>query len=216
MSPLENLWKKVDSCVICKKSGNKLQHILGGGKEQNPKTMFVFINPTCRNITSKPYYKGPRYPFAGTKEVWKVFAEAGILEKTALKITENVWDNKAVTDTLKIVKDSGNYLTNLVKCTGSDGNPPKKEQIDYNKNLFFEEIDIIKPENIVAFGVLPFKGLTGKTIKLSEYFSGELKPLESIQINKKIYPVWPCYFPVGRGNPKKAAEALRRIKPLFR
>ncbi len=215
MFTLESLWKKVDNCAICKKSENTLQHILGGGKEQQPKTMFVFINPTHRNITSKPYYRGPRYPFAGTKEIWKVFVEAGILTMDVLKITEDAWDNKTITDLLKIIEGSGSYLTNLVKCTGSDGNPPAKGQIEYSKDLLFEEINIVKPDRIVAFGLLPFKALTNQNIKLSEYFSGEIKPMDSIQINKKVYPVWPCYFPVGRGNPKKAAEALLRIKPLF-
>jgi hypothetical protein len=92
---LIELWKEVDNCKECKFSKNRLQHILGGGKELNPKIMFIFINPTHRNITSKPEYKGPRFPFIGTTDLLKMFADAGLLEDDLLNKTH---DAKIVID----------------------------------------------------------------------------------------------------------------------
>ena len=65
---LEELYQTFDACPLCVKEHNKLQHILGVGKTKNPNWMFVLINPTYRNISSAPNYKGPRFPFIGVKD----------------------------------------------------------------------------------------------------------------------------------------------------
>ena len=212
MKTLDNVWKEVDNCNSCKSKNNSLRHILGGGKTESPEYMFVFINPTNRNITSKTGYTGPRYPFAGTKDVWKVFAEAGIFQENILEITNNQWDENSICSVLNQITSSGLYFTNIVKCTAPNGDPPSKSEVENSKALLMEEISIVKPKNILAFGLLPFKALTGRAIKLSEYFTPEkIKPVDSVDIKGEKYPVYPCYFPVGRGNPKKSAEALIRI-----
>ena len=61
----------------------------------------------------------------------------------------------------------------------------------------------------------PIKALTNQNIKLGEYYKRVLKKgLEefTIKTDKKEFKVLPCYFPVGRGNPKRACEMLKRIK----
>ncbi len=60
---------------------------------------------------------------------------------------------------------------------------------------------------IIAIGLIPFEAIAGKKIKLKES-SGKLF---SVDISGKKYPIYPCYFPVGRGNPKKAEETLKEI-----
>lgn len=85
-----------------------------------------------------------------------------------------------------------------------------------------KEIEIVQPEYIVTFGLIPFERLTGKKIKLSEHYLDinknkklkfyELK-INSFKTTSKI-KVIPCYFPVGRGNPRRAVEILKMVNAL--
>ena len=45
----------------------------GGGGTNNPDICFVFMNPTGKNIASRPNWKGRRSPWIGTKNIWKLF-----------------------------------------------------------------------------------------------------------------------------------------------
>src|SRR3989338_7273680 len=94
MYALSDIWKEIDNCASCKKDGNELQHILGGGKTKNPKIMVVFINPTMRNISSNKNWKGLRFPFIGRKSPWNIFEKIGWIDKNLLeeiKNNENKW-----------------------------------------------------------------------------------------------------------------------------
>jgi DNA polymerase len=161
---LQVLWKEVDNCEDCKNSGNKLQHVLGGGKELNPKIMFIFINPTYRNITSRPDYSGRRFPFVGTKEIWKTFVAAKLLDEQILSETNNA------EFVINVIAEKEFYFTNVVKCTKEDAILPEISIINKKIELLLKEINIVQPKLIVAFGILPFKLLTGKKLKLSKYY----------------------------------------------
>ena len=76
--------------------------------------------------------------------------------------------------------------------------------------LLAEEIRIVKPRKIIAFGGLVYKTLTGKNIKLTEYWNGHKKENNFEIISGLKISVTPCYFPIGRGNPKKAVEVLKK------
>lgn len=213
MKKLENLWKEIDSCEECKISGNKLQHILGGGKENNPSTMFVFINPTHRNISSSPNYSGPRFPFIGTNEIWSIFVNGGILSKNLIQKIEDGWNKNSIDSLLKSLKNRKIYLTNVVKCTKPNAENPNTRLIKEKLSFLFKEIEIVNPRLIVTLGQIPFKAITGKNIKLSEYYKKQKKSdnlilFDSKEINGKVYKIFPCYFPVGRGNRKRAIELL--------
>jgi uracil-DNA glycosylase len=220
MNRLAELWKRVDNCEDCSASSNKLNHILGGGKESKPKVMFVFINPTHRNITSSPKYKGPRYPFAGTKEVWKVFFNAGLFPHDLMEqVNLNKWDQELIDSVLIFLRKSGFYFTNVSKCCNYNADLPNSQKIKKGEKLLFEEIEIVRPELIVTFGLIPTKVLTGMNLKLCDCL-GEIRrgkdiTRKSISIMGKNYPVIPCYFPVGRGNPSKAVEILRHIRTKY-
>lgn len=205
------LWNEVDNCEDCKNSQNRLQHILGGGKELNPNIMFLFINPTYRNTTSKPDYSGLRFPFVGTKEIWNVFISSKLLGKEILQNFDNA---KLV---ITSVSESGFYFTNLVKCTNENADLPKSDRINKKMGLLFKEINIVRPNLIVTFGVLPFEALTGQKLKLSQHYenqkkSNKLITYKSREISGRKYDVWPCYFPVGRGKKKEALELLKMLR----
>jgi len=217
MKQLENLWKEVDSCKDCKSTRNKLQHILGGGKENSPSLMFIFINPTHRNISSSEEYNGPRFPFIGTHEVWDILAKSNILSEEVTKRIRNNWNKDSIDFLLNSLIERKIYLTNVVKCTKPNAENPNSELTKKKLPLLFKEIEIVNPKLIVTFGQIPFKALTGKSIKLSEHNkrqkeSKNLILYDSKEINGKIYKVFPCYFPVGRGNRKGAIELLSILK----
>ncbi|MBD3259242.1 hypothetical protein GF371_01265 [Candidatus Woesearchaeota archaeon] len=218
MPELKDLWKQVDSCVSCRQNDNKLQHILGGGKEKQPDVLFCFINPTYRNITTDPDYEGQRFPFIGTTKVWKVFANAGLLEPELLEKIKKGWDQSLINETIKKITQKRFYFTNLVKCAQPHADNPKTAEIKELFPLLLKEISIVRPRLICSFGGLPFRWLTGrKDLKLAEHFekqrqSDRLITYDSVPIDRRTYPVFPCYFPVGRGNPKKAVELLQIMK----
>ena len=84
--------------------------------------------------------------------------------------------------------------------------------------LFAVEMQLVRPKKIVAFGQLTFSMLTGLPVKLGSYrddvIQNGLQPLADYPLPGCKVPVYPMYFPVGRGNPKFAAELLRLLRKL--
>jgi len=206
---LASLFDRFDNCRICKKSGSSLQHILGGGLTTHPKTALVFINPTRQNVSCDPKWNGPRFPFIGVTRFWKILADSGLISKDFVL---SGWDEGKARGLLSKLRRKKIYITNLVKCTQNHGNYPEKKVFDYHLPLFFKEMDIIRPRAIIAFGALTTKYLTGRNIKMGEYFK---RPEPLNYRNMKEIRVYPCYFPVGRGSPKLATEVLRKLSFLL-
>ena len=216
---LSELWRYVGDLNKTHFSDNNLMPIVGGGQAANPKVMFVFINPTARNISSDPNWKGLRYPFIGTKSVWRVFHRAGFLTDSLIsRIEENSgWSVEFADELEGFLRERGLYLTNLVKWTGPDGSLPDRNKINIFMPLLIREVEIVSPKYLVTFGSIPFKYLTGKTITLGDYYDQVvrrgLRP-EEMRIGSVKAEVIPCYFPVGRGNPQRAVEILKLVNLL--
>lgn len=209
----------MDSCEDCAKLGDRLQHILGGGKILRPDIMFVFINPTARNVSSRPDYCGPRFPFLGTKEVWNVFAKAGMFPSDLLDKINGAngrWDKRLIKSVIGSVASNGFYFTNVSKCCKENSELPNAHEIRHGSEILFKEICIVRPKRIVAFGLIPTKAVTGQSIRLGDQYrrmqNGGDPFIKSKQIAGRTYSVFPCYFPVGRGNPKRAVEMLGCLK----
>jgi uracil-DNA glycosylase len=78
MKQVVQLHKQYDE--LQKKHGEpSLSSIYGAGCIENPKAMFVFMNPTGRNIASEPSWEGLRAPWIGTKQVWDIFYDLEFL-----------------------------------------------------------------------------------------------------------------------------------------
>lgn len=207
---LENIWNKIDNCPFCIRSGNHLQHVLGGGQANEPEFALVFINPTYNNISTNPQWHGRRFPFIGTRQIWRILVKSGLLPEETLNITEGKWAEESADELESIMKKNGVYLTNIVKCTASHGDAPSKELVNAQLPLLFQELSAVKPKLIIAMGLLPLKTLTGIALKLGEFTQDFEKAPRSFQ--SIAGPVVPCWFPVGRGNPRKAVELLTAIK----
>ncbi len=208
---LSSLYRKVDLCPLCKNSQNELQHILGTGKIR-PRFLLLLINPTYKNISSRPEYKGPRFPFVGVRSFWRVLGKAGLINQ---KLAESLplpslWQKEHTISLQEELLKNSLFLTNIVKCTFSHSLYPPQKYFEYHREILKKELEIVKPKYIVAFGQLPFKFLTGKSIVLSSIFESKdhYKPKHRERITHFKIPVLPCYFPVGRGKPKEAIAFL--------
>lgn len=180
--------------------------------------MFVFINPTKRNISSDPFWQGPRFPFIGTKQVWRIFHRAGLFDDVLMENinSQHTWTVDFTNEVLRFLQRKKFYFTNIVKWTGHDATLPDAEKINLFLPILEREIELVKPEFIVTFGLIPFERLAKQKIKLGEYYYATmrrrvLRPFE-IMINSTRTKIIPCYFPIGRGNPARAVELLAMLK----
>lgn len=192
-----------------------LNSIYGAGETNNPKIMFIFMNPTGRNISSNPNWSGLRAPWIGTKQVWDIFYELGFLNEDIYKkiktFKPNEWEESFAYEVYKQIEKSDGYITNLAKCTQIDARPLSNKIFREYLNLMYQEIEIIKPNKIVTFGNQVSSILLQKNVSVSRY-DGEA--FETLNLKKK-YSVFPTYYPVGQGR-RNMSKAIGRIKELFR
>lgn len=215
---LDELWVQVRDLNKKRFPDNALAPIVGNGKTCKPKVMFVFINPTSRNISSDPSWQGPRFPFIGTKQVWRVFHKAGLFDDQLMAQINNqsAWSLAFTDQVLQFLRRNELYFTNIVKWTGQDATLPHAEKIKLFLPILEKEIELVQPEIIVTFGLIPFEKLAQQKIKLDDYYSEAMKTKKlktyELKISSQPAEVIPCYFPVGRGNPKRAVEILNLLK----
>ena len=176
--------------------------------------MLILVNPTHRNLSSDPEYRGVRFPFIGIRQFWRVLADGGLIDKkVAYGLTSRKDWNEGCTEQVKReLVGNGLFLTNIVKCCYDHSSYPDGDVIKDQMEVLAEEIRIVSPESIIAFGGLVYKTLTGKNIKLSEYWNGGMTEGNREVISGSGVVTEPCYFPIGRGNPRKAAEILSKIR----
>lgn len=213
---LADLNARLDHCDRCATSVRGYRHVSGGGCVDRPRLMLVFINPTVRNITARADWPGPPFPFAGKPKLWHILADAGLVSHDLPAQIAALGPTPALVERLIAEsRRSGLYLTNAVKCVDDGSNLPAATRVAESWPLLAEEIGIVQPRYIVALGQLPFRALTGLTVRLADQLwdaqHGHLSPLPSRPIDGHSYPVFPCYFPTGRGNPVAATTMLRAI-----
>ncbi len=216
---LQDIYRRFDDCPACRARGNPLRHILGGGKFRRPRFLFLFVNPTHLNISSRPGYPGSRrYPFIGVRHFYRLLARAGFVSAGLVgEIYRRGWRTEDETAIEESLAEHGVYITNLVKCTEAHPDYPAAEALDHCRGLLHEEIDAVRPDRIVAFGHLALKTIAGRDLRFAD-IRRELArsgPPVSVPIAGRTYPVLPCFFPVGRGNPAKALPLLRWLRRRY-
>ena len=190
-----------------------LSSIYNGGCESSPDICFVFMNPTGKNVASTKEWKGRRSPWIGTKNIWKLFYNVGLIEKElfdkiqSMKATE--WDEEFADYVYSKVEEKKFYITNLGKCTQIDARPLPDSVLKQYLELLYKEIDIIKPKKIIVFGNQVSTIFLGKKICVKSVRKEEFK----IEINKKEYPVYAVFYPIGNGmrNIDLAIEDIKYI-----
>ncbi|MEI6352510.1 MAG: uracil-DNA glycosylase family protein [Candidatus Nomurabacteria bacterium] len=190
-----------------------LDSIYGCGKINKPKLCLVFMNPTARNVAANKSWKGLKAPWIGTKNVWNMFFQLGLInEKLIQEINDKKpsdWDYDFSEKVYKEIIKNNIYITNLSKATQLDARPLPDEVFQQYLNIFKREIDIVKPKVIITFGNQVSSVLLGMDIRVSEH----RKKFEELEINNKKYKVYPVYYPVGQGmrNIKLAKEDINFI-----
>lgn len=178
--------------------------------------MLILVNPTYRNLSSDPKYKGVRFPFIGVRQFWKVLADAGLIDRKVacgLPLRKD-WQEKYTEQIKGELVRNKLFLTNLVKCCYDHSVYPDGKVVKDQIKLLAEEIGVVSPKKIVAFGGLVYKTLTGKNTKLSDCLDNSKTEKSKDILSGLNIITEPCYFPIGRGNPKKAAEILRNISAV--
>lgn len=190
-----------------------LSSIYNGGCECNPDVCFIFMNPTGRNVASTKEWKGRRSPWIGTKNIWKLFYNVGLL-------SENIYDNiqskkpgewtvQFADEVYKEVEKNKIYITNLGKCTQLDARPLPDKVLKEYLDLLYKEVEIVNPKKIIVFGnqvssIFLNKKICVKSVRKEEF---------SLDIANKTYPVYSVFYPIGNGmrNIDLAIEDIKYI-----
>ena len=188
-----------------------LSSIYGAGCINNPEIMFIFMNPTGRNISSTSSWKGLRAPWIGTKQVWDIFENLGLLQsKIYLKIKRiksGEWDYNFANEVYTDIQNHSVFITNLGKCTQVDARPLSNSVFKEYLNLMYKEIEIVNPKKIVTFGNQVSSILLNRTISVSNYVDDQKEMLNG-------YKIYPTYYPVGQGR-RNISLAVKRIKKIL-
>jgi uracil-DNA glycosylase len=187
-----------------------LSSIYGAGDMNNPEIMFIFMNPTGRNVSSVFSWDGIRAPWISTKQVWSIFKELNLLDASIyseiITLKAEQWDTDFAKKVYMDIESHSVYVTNLAKCTQSDARSLSNTVFKEYLNLMYKEIELVKPKRIVTFGNQVSSILLNRNISVSKYTD-----LESEKING--YEIYPTYYPVGQGrrNMPLAVERIRKI-----
>lgn len=216
---LQQLNAHLDACTICSTVERGLRHVPGGGCVDQPDLMLVFINPTVRNITAHASWDGPRFPFAGKPKLWQILAESGWITSDLPDRMAALGPTPAMVELLIAeAQERRLYLTNAVKCVDDGSNLPTAARVRAGWSLLQQEIALVRPRAIVAMGLIPFGVLTGHSVRLADELwhaqQGEYQAYPSHPIDGQTYPIYPCYFPTGRGNPVAALKMLTALHQL--
>lgn len=191
----------------------ELSSVYNGGCINHPDVCFVFMNPTGRNPSANPNWKGRRAPWIGTKNVWKLFYQIGLLSNDVFdniqQLKPSQWTSEFADKIYNDVSKHKVFITNLGKCTQLDARPlPDSVYLEYLE-LLHQEIDIVRPKLIVSMGNQVSSILLDKKISVSQCRKqGYMK-----DIMGRNYTIYPVYYPVGNGmmNMSKAVEDLNYI-----
>lgn len=197
-----------------KKHGHKdFCALYGTGCIKRPKVMFLFMNPTAKNLTVKKEWKGIRAPWVGLKNTWRLMHKLNVISDKTIALIESMdeedWTDEFVVKLYSEVSSSGAYLTNLARSTQPDARHISDTIFRESRKVTLEEISIIRPRMIIAFGNQVSTTLLGQSIKVSEC---RRKKFE-LEIGKYSYDVYPTYYPVGMGimNMAKAVSDIKYI-----
>lgn len=135
---LTALKNTVEHCYLCELSKGRKNTVFGEGNE-NAKIMFIGDSPSSME-----------------DETARIFV--GRTGELLTKMIENVLN----------IKREDVYISNIVKCKGSLNSNPSKSEADLCKSYLFKQIELVKPDILVALGEFAFNLLTDEDVNLSK------------------------------------------------
>ena len=217
---LESILYQTEAMFVSHFGDHTLDSISGAGKIHRPRIALVFINPTHRNISTRKAWKGLKAPWIGCNNIWKLFADAGLIEHELYKemLTYGTdWTEEFSTHVYEHVYEKGLYITNIVKWAGLDAALPEKNKVKLYLPLLLDELRILKADKVVLFGQLTYdaviKGLGISAPSYKELNESMLASNAYLGVGTDYGTLIPCYFPVGQGikNIHKAQQILEFV-----
>lgn len=209
LQELNRYFKELQS----KYGAKELDAICNGGCEVNPNICFVFMNPTGKNNASSKDWKGIKSPWIGTKNIWSLFFNLNLLDKDIYYKIKNIkgseWTEQFAEEVYHNIADNKCYITNLGKCTQVDARKLPDSVYKKYLDLFFKEIEIVRPKIIILFGNQVSSIVLNEKISVSQCRKKKFKK----NINENSYNFYSLYYPVGNGrsNIDKTIEDLKWI-----
>lgn len=189
--------------------------IYGTGCIHHPNVMFIFMNPTAKNISSAKNWKGLRAPWLGTKTIWDIFYTLNFIPKKYFDLTQSLRPNEWTPNFSKKLythlEAKKIFVTNLAKCTQEDARPLKNNIFRAHTELMRKEISLIKPKHIVTFGNQISSIILEKSISVGSYTKNQK---ETLVIGKECYSIYPTFYPVGQGR-RNQPQAIKRIQAIL-
>jgi len=188
---------------------SNLDAIISGGHTDRPDIALVFMNPTGKNVASSKDWSGLKAPWLGTKNIWSLFRDIGILDEYLYsQIRANKpadWTPEFAAEIYDNLASRRIYVTNLAKCTQTDARPLPDSVYSQYLDLFRQELGIIKPKATVLFGNQVSSIVLDQKISVSQVRKQLFK-----RDSHRFYSV---FYPVGNGrfNIEKSIEDLRWI-----
>lgn len=190
--------------------------VYGTGCIKNPRVMFVFMNPTGRNVSTNKTWQGIRASWLGTKNIWHLFNKLKLISDEYFTKTQKLspadWTENFAREIYTELKNNGVFITNLAKCTQVDARPLKDRVFKDYLDLIKQEILAVNPQNIISFGNQVSSIILGKAISVSQYPN---KKSELLKIGNKKFNVFPTYYPIGRGR-MNLPLAVKRIEKILK
>ncbi len=190
-----------------------LHSIYFGGCNHRPRILFVFMNPTGRNIASYKDWTGPHYPWIGTKNIWDLFYKVALMDKDIYDKIKSIkgkdWTVEFTEEVYRNVNKYGYFISNLGKCTQVDARPLPDSVYQEYLHFLYEEIKIVEPEVVVLFGNQVSSIVLQEKISVSTV---RKKKFER-EIDGKRFKFYSVFYPVGNGrfNIDKSIEDVKWI-----
>ncbi len=152
---------------------------------------------------------------ARNKKCLEYFFDLGFLSKSLYQKTQTFksgdWTNEFCNTIYSELKKQKVFVTNLAKCTQLDARPLKNTVFNNYLKLTKKEISLIQPKHIISFGNQVSSILLSKPISVGNYTSTNNELLE---IDGKIFKVYPTHYPVGQGR-RNMPLAIKRIEKIL-
>lgn len=190
-----------------------LHSIYSGGCAIRPDLMFVFMNPTAKNIASSPEWSGIRAPWLSTKTIWDLFCELGLIKTSTFenikKMKPKDWTPEFADEVYEDVSKHKTFITNLGKCNQIDARSLSDSVYLEYLDLLRKEIEITKPKVVILLGNQVSSIVLGEKISVSQV----RKKCFNRQIAGCDYKFYSCFYPVGNGrfNIDKTIEDIKWI-----
>lgn len=186
--------------------------VLGAGQSSFPRCALLFINPTARNSSLAPGWPGPPLPFVGFSGFFRFLQRSGLVRfRARIPVRSSDWVMETCLELFSDIEAADLYVTNAVKWVSQNSETPSLQMAQQFSQELSRELDEVRPELILAMGALPYRMVTGNAIRLRSFWDAQGAFPKEGALREGV-PVYPCYFPFGRGNASAALRVVSRLQ----